>query len=109
VTRFDYLSDAEIAMLQELRDDGHAIEAHGLRHLDAPDYRERHGLRAYLDDELLPSLELMRDAGFEPRSFAYPFGARTSELDRAVLDHFELLRSVTFTESYPGVFDPCPE
>ena len=108
VTRFDRLSQAQHDELHALADDGHDIEAHGLRHLVAPDYVNEFGLQAYLDDEALPSIELLRQDGFDPVAYAYPFGARTGELDRALLDHVQLVRSVTFTQPYPLVSDPCP-
>ena len=109
VTRFDRLSAARRAELHELAGDGHSIEAHGLRHLDAPDYVEENGLGAYMDEEALPSIDLLRADGFDPVAFAYPFGSRTGELDDALLEHVQLLRSVTFTIEGPLISDPCPE
>lgn len=115
VTRFDRLTEARRQALHELAADGHTIEAHGLRHLVAPDYVEEHGLAAYMNDEALPSIELLRADGFDPISFAYPYGNRTSELDEALLEHVQTVRTVTFAalrfELLPGsiVSDPCPE
>jgi peptidoglycan/xylan/chitin deacetylase (PgdA/CDA1 family) len=109
VTRFDRLSDERRAKLHQLAADGHSIEAHGLRHRIAPDYVEENGLRAYMDDEALPSIELLRDDGFDPVAFAYPTGARTGEIDRALLRHVQLLRAVTFAIESPLITDPCPE
>lgn len=109
VTRIHRLSTARLDKLHELHADGHGIESHGLNHVHGPDYVEEYGLRAYLDDEVLPSLEVMRQEGFTPTAFAYPFGARTSEIDRAVLDHVELVRSISWTIRSPLIADPCPE
>jgi hypothetical protein len=109
VTRFDRLNDERRARLHQLADDGHSIEAHGLRHRIAPDYVEENGLDAYMEDEALPSIELLRADGFDPIAFAYPTGARTGEIDRALLEHVELLRAVTFTVESPLITDPCPE
>jgi len=82
VTRYDRLSEDRRAELHQLAGDGHAIEAHGLRHLIAPDYVEENGLAAYMKDEALPSIDLLRADGFDPVAFAYPYGRRTGELDR---------------------------
>ena len=110
VTRFDRQveSSTGLSKLEELRDDGHAIESHGLRHIDAPAYVADHGLQAYVADELLPSLQVMRQLGFEPTSFSYPYGARTSELDSAILDHVHLVRSLAWMYPYPFIQHPCP-
>ena len=92
--------------VRELANDGHDIAAHSVAHLRAPSYVEEHGLQAYLDDEATPSIQILRDAGYEVTSFAYPFGARTDELDDALLEHVSILRSVSF--SLEGAPDPCP-
>jgi hypothetical protein len=57
----------------------------------------------------MPSIDGLRDEGYPVRAFAYPFGARTGELDRALLSRVGILRSVTFTTEVPAVSDPCPE
>jgi hypothetical protein len=108
ITRFDLLDDLERSELHQLEADGHAIEAHGLRHVNAPDYVMEFGLDAYMADEVTPSLELMRADGFQPTVFAYPYGRRTDEIDEAVLQVVDRVRSVSF--AYEGlVSDPCPE
>jgi hypothetical protein len=109
VTRFDRLSEEQRDKLHQLAADGHSIEAHGLRHQNAPAYVEQHGLDAYMEEEALPSIQLLRDDGFDPVAFAYPFGSRTGELDDALLEHVQMLRSVSFSIESPLVTDPCPE
>ncbi len=108
VTRYHNWSDDMRAELRAMADLGHDVEAHTVNHLRAPIYVEEHGLQAYLDDEVLPGLEALRADGYDPVAFAYPFGARTSELDAALLDHFAILRSVSFSTGVPVVVDPCP-
>lgn len=93
VTRYADFSPEQRAKLHALAADGHAIEAHGVHHLDAAVYAAEHGAAAYLDDEVLPSLQILRDDGFTPSSFAYPFGARTEETDRAIAPHVRYLRT----------------
>jgi hypothetical protein len=106
VSRYETFSDAERAGLRTLAADGHDVEAHSVRHFRAPEYVENHGLAAYLRDELDPSIEVLRRDGFEVHAFAYPFGARTGELDRAIARRVPVIRSVAFT--YTLVDDPCP-
>jgi peptidoglycan/xylan/chitin deacetylase (PgdA/CDA1 family) len=108
VTRYDLFSADGRAKLHQLEADGHAVGAHGLRHRNGPEYVSENGLRAYMNDEVLPSLELLRADGFAARVFAYPYGRRTSEMDAAVLEHVDRVRSVSF--SIDGLIsDPCPE
>ncbi|HEX2690442.1 MAG TPA: polysaccharide deacetylase family protein [Kofleriaceae bacterium] len=106
VSRYRNLSDEQHMGLQLLAADGHDIEPHSVQHLRAPDYVDNYGLDAYLRNELDPSIEVLRNDGFEVHAFAYPFGARTSELDHAIAKRVPVIRSVTF--SYTGVQSPCP-
>lgn len=106
VAYFDNLSDRQRASLHALAARGHAIEAHSVDHLRAPLYVEQRGLSTYLHDEAIPSIQWLEDDGFDVTTYAYPYGARTSEIDHAMLDHVTLLRSVSF--AWDGVADPCP-
>ncbi len=107
VAYFDKLSLERRAALHELARLGHAIEAHSVSHQRAPLYVEERGLAAYIEDEVVPSIDRLRDDGFDVTTFAYPFGARTSEIDHAILRHVPLVRSVSFTWSSIAT-DPCP-
>jgi hypothetical protein len=109
VTRYHLFDDAQRALLRDLAARGHAIGNHSVSHLRAPDYAEAHGLAAYLADEVRPATAALRADGYAPVAFAYPFGARTSELDRTLLGDFAVLRSVSFRRDGLFVSDPCPE
>lgn len=106
VSRYPGIGEAQRAKLQQLFAEGHAIEPHTINHLRAPDYVEEHGLNAYVHDEVDPSFALLRADGFEVDAFAYPFGARTEQIDHALGKRVKVLRSVAFT--YEIVGDPCP-
>ena len=109
VTRYHLWTAEQRAALRALADRGHDVEAHTVAHLRAPDVVEDRGLAGYLADEVRPGLELLRADGYRPTVFAYPFGARTAELERALLADFTLLRSVSYSYDGPLVVDPCPE
>jgi hypothetical protein len=49
---------------------------------------------------------VLRADGYAVSAYAYPFGARTDELDEAMLAHIPILRSVSF--SVGGAVSPCP-
>jgi peptidoglycan/xylan/chitin deacetylase (PgdA/CDA1 family) len=106
VSKYDLATPDQRRKLRALADDGHAIEAHSRRHLRGPRYVEENGVSAYLKNEVLPSLDLLRADGYDPTIFAYPFGMRTAETDRAILKYVTRLRSVSF--SMEGAGDPCP-
>jgi peptidoglycan/xylan/chitin deacetylase (PgdA/CDA1 family) len=106
VSRYAFVGPDQHDELHQLADDGHAVEAHSVLHLRAPDYVEQHGINAYVREEVDPSIAILRNEGFDVQAFAYPFGARTAELDRAIAKRVPVLRSVAFT--YEMIGDPCP-
>ncbi|MEO6771572.1 MAG: polysaccharide deacetylase family protein [Kofleriaceae bacterium] len=105
---WDQLSAADRASLHDLAGDGHDIEAHSVKHYRGPVYVEERGLGTYMSDEIEPSIDHLREDGFPVTAFAYPYGSRTDETDRAILDHVSILRSVAYTWESPAT-DPCPD
>ena len=106
IAYFPTLSATDRDNLHVLAGDGHDIEPHSINHHRAPDVVERIGMAAFLRDEVDPSIDDLRGEGFEIHAYAYPFGARTAEIDRALYDRVPVLRSVAF--AWSGVYDPCP-
>jgi len=107
VSGYGYLDETGRAQLRQLAGDGHEIAAHSVNHLRAPPYVEENGLGPYLETEVVPSIAILRDEGYDVRSFAYPFGARTSELDDAILAHVAIVRSIEFPYS-ASIQSTCP-
>lgn len=97
ISQFSTLTEDELRMLRDLAADGHAIEYHSTNHLNAEEFAASNGVDRYIDEDILPDLQRMRAAGFDPTSFAYPFGARTPATDAAVLQHFRLARAIHYT------------
>ena len=96
VSQFDKLNKEQIEGLRTLKRAGHAIGCHGLRHRKAAEYARKHGVSGYLADEIEPALDLMKEGGFTPVSFAYPMSNRNDETDAALLKHFRHLRGGAF-------------
>jgi len=94
VTQFDSLNSSEIGMLKELEKDGHEIGSHGALHINARDYILSHSYGEYIRNEVDPGISAMRKAGFEPKSFAYPFGTRFLFTDFLLSRKFKVLRGV---------------
>jgi hypothetical protein len=93
VTRWAYKSPDEIDKLLTLAADGHELEPHTVDHLHPIAYVRDHGLDAWIADQVEPSIQIMRDAGFEPQVLAYPFGERDDEIDRAALERIAAVRA----------------
>ena len=93
VSRWATMTAPEHDELAVLAGDGHALEPHTVHHLHAKDYVAQHGLDAYIADEVLPSIQVLTDAGYQPASFAYPFGEHDPEIDAAVLEHIDRVRT----------------
>jgi hypothetical protein len=107
ITRYDLLQPDQRDEIRQLAADGHDIEPHTARHLRGPEVVESEGLDAYMDQEVLPSMTRLQNDGYTISAFAYPFGARTDETDRAVLKHVPILRSVATTWGRVAA-DYCP-
>ncbi|HEV7553831.1 MAG TPA: polysaccharide deacetylase family protein [Kofleriaceae bacterium] len=99
VTRWPQLNQARLGELATLVADGNTLEAHSIDHVDAVEYVTANGLDAYLNNEVVPSIQIMVAAGYHPTSFAFPFGSTTPEISAAILQHVARVRTT------PG---PCP-
>jgi peptidoglycan/xylan/chitin deacetylase (PgdA/CDA1 family) len=95
VTRYAGFTTEQRAMLHALYADGHSIEAHSVHHLNANDYIAEHGLQAYVDDEVQPSIDVLRADGFHPVAYAHPFGAHSYELDQALVRRIRFARAIS--------------
>ena len=89
------LDSTQIKQLKVLAADGHEIACHGYQHKNAFNYQTED----YLNEEVKPALQKMREIGFDPTAFAYPFGTSTSELDSIMLNYFKTLRKATYNIS----------
>ncbi len=106
VTFINKLKEKEIDMLIELKNKGHAISGHGLLHLDAVDYCKKNGTENYINTEITPMLDLMGKHSFNVRSFAYPHGERNGKTDKALLNHFDLIRASIWSNKNP-MYQKC--
>jgi hypothetical protein len=93
IDHFDQLTPAQHAALRHLRQAGHAIGCHGLRHLKAAEYCAKYDVENYLSQEIVPAIRYMTEQGFSPSCFAYPSSNNTSATDRALQKYFRHLRT----------------
>jgi hypothetical protein len=76
---------------------GNDIQFHSTNHQHASQVAASLGVNGYIAQDILPGLAAMRQAGFSPTAFAYPYGERTTELDTGLLTQFRLLRGSHFS------------
>lgn len=84
VDSFDELGEDDIHQLKLLRADGHVIGCHGMTHVDAIKYTQKHSVEEYIENEVIPAMEAMTEAGFSPTHFAFPHSSFDEPLYEAV-------------------------
>lgn len=94
VSEFDSLSVEEIEKLHLLEKDGHEIASHGARHVDAEKFIKKYSYKEYLKTEIDASIISMQKSGFNPVSFAYPYGSKYWFTDYMLLKKFKCTRGV---------------
>ena len=95
VTQPDSLRPDEVVKLKAIAGHGHEIGSHGALHVNAETYIKKYGYNSYLRDEVDVSVEAMKRMGFDPVSFAYPYGAAYWFTDLLLLQRFDCVRSVS--------------
>lgn len=95
VTRYAQFTPDQRAKLHVLYEDGNSIEAHGVNHVSATTYIAELGLQSYLDNEVQPSIDILRADGFDPIAYAHPYGAHTRELDEALAERIRFVRETS--------------
>lgn len=95
VDKFYILSQTQIDKLKTLENDGAEIGSHTFTHAGiAKDFNNDVNLiDQYINEQIIPSLDAMRAAGFNPESLAYPFGEHQVNYDSVVRNYFPYLRT----------------
>ncbi len=105
ISRYHNLSPQKKAKLAVIRNHGHEIAYHSTNHLNMMDYvyKYKHPIEELIQKEVEPDLLRMRQDGFNPVTFAYPFGAHNPIIDRALKKYFKSVRALNgsfdFTKS----------
>jgi len=90
-----WLDAQQLGWLRELRDAGCEIGSHGHRHRGVQRHygADPRAASRYVVEEVMPSMRTLRDGGFDPQSYAYPFGQRTAAFDRELFRQVPHLRA----------------
>jgi len=97
VSNFASLNQDQINKLKTLQADGHEIAFHGYNHIDAAEYLESHSIQEYLDNEIINGVNLMKNEGFNPVDFAYPYGNDDPTATQALEGYFDHVRDVAYS------------
>lgn len=101
VCRIDSIGKPQIKKLLELQKEGHEIAGHGYHHYNAVKFVKQNGIDAYLKQEINPMIASMKKRHFNVTSFAYPYGERSDELDKALSNKFKIIRGRAFCGNTP--------
>ncbi|HSN29423.1 MAG TPA: polysaccharide deacetylase family protein [Kofleriaceae bacterium] len=93
ISKWQDLTPEDLQGIATLAADGHDIEPHSVNHVHALDYVSQHGVADYVQQEVVPSIEAVRDAGYQPTSYAYPFGEHDDAIDGLVLEYIDRVRT----------------
>ena len=95
ITCGDTLTKGEIFKLSQLQSDGHEIGFHGTVHSVSTLMIGELGPQKYKETELLPGMAFMKEAGFNPTSYAHPGGNHNQQVDSVLFaSGFKVLRDV---------------
>lgn len=97
IEEYQKLHDSSINILKQMQSDGHEIAHHTSTHPHSTHYVMKYGMNQYLKHEIFAMTDSMRQDGFNPVTFAYPFGDCSAELDNNLLQHFNSLRKTIGT------------
>jgi peptidoglycan/xylan/chitin deacetylase (PgdA/CDA1 family) len=107
VTDFASLDENQVNKLKLLQDDGHEIAFHGSNHIDAMEYLKNHSISEYLNNQIIPGVDLMRNQGLNPVDFSYPFGSGSQNraLTQALHQYFLHIRGTKNSDAYHSLKD----
>ena len=81
------------AAMKALRDDGHSLGLHGLKHARAASSLEKLGAEGYRAAEIAPQLDAARAHGLTIRNWGYPMSQRNAATDALLGRDFARMRT----------------
>jgi peptidoglycan-N-acetylglucosamine deacetylase len=104
ISSYHTLSKEDKNKLRAIEAAGHEIAYHTTNHEDLLKLYTRHALTDVMNQEIKPDLTLMRNDGFNPENFAYPYGQHDGYLDIELLKSFNSVRCVCNPKNYYKAF-----
>ena len=102
------ITSEAMAAMKKLRVAGHTVGLHTLSHKDAPAYFAEHGGEAYIENEIMPQLEVCLQNDFPIKHLAYPNNAHDEETDKLLSGYFHHFRAGAGGRMKDGfcIYDP---
>jgi len=94
ISNYHQLSRKQKYKLHEIQQHGHEIAFHSTNHYNMPQYLSAMGVDSLLKYEVFEDLEKMKKDGFNPVTFAYPYGKHNDFLDYNLLKIFKSVRAL---------------
>lgn len=105
IEEYHTLDSAQKEHLRIMMKDGHEIAHHSKTHPHSDEYVAKYGMVNFLKDEIFSITKLMQQDGFNPQTFAYPFGDCTTDLDHELIKHFKSVRKIISTYATKRIAD----
>jgi peptidoglycan/xylan/chitin deacetylase (PgdA/CDA1 family) len=100
VSAYHILTNQQKNKLRAIEAHGNEIGYHTTTHANLLKLCRSSGIDAIINREITPDLALMRNDGFNPVSFAYPFGQHDTFMDRQLLHYFKSVRAISKPNYY---------
>lgn len=97
ISNYHRLTNLQVRKLKTIEAHGNEIGYHTTNHIDIPKYVDEYGGSQLFNNEINPDLVKMRQDGFNPVVFAYPYGSHTSGTNTLLLPWFKSLRALNGT------------
>ena len=97
--RFTAEQKRKLAIIQS---HGHEIAYHSTNHYNMTEYvyKSKHTIDELVHNEIEIGLKAMKKDGYNPTTFAYPYGAHNAVIDKAILHYFKSVRALNGTNDY---------
>jgi peptidoglycan/xylan/chitin deacetylase (PgdA/CDA1 family) len=113
IAKYHNLNFDQKEMIKKLIDDGHEIGMHGYDHANALAYCPKNSdcnitmaerAQFYIDEQILPQLNLLNQDEIWPANFAYPGGFVLRETTSLLLEHFDFVRRTSYFPRIENAF-----
>lgn len=102
VSGYQKLNATQKQKLKKIQARGHEIAYHTRTHPNMSTYMQKYKktLQQMIDEEIVKGLTEMQNDGFNPTSFAFPFGAHNGLVDNALKPYFKSIRALNGSKDY---------